>query len=181
MEHIVLERATEQPIDLGYMRATDEKGGWCLRAHGLGHVRGHVALNGRRVVCEFVGPDAESLRIATRQLGLADARIWTATLHQPPGATGAEADPASLVLVERSFPEPVRFEDIQDLESRGAWCLELHRVRFLRTYFSLDRRRMICVYDAPDAESVRLAQTKAGLPFDRVWSAVLYRPDPGLG
>src|SRR5262245_11287203 len=32
---------------------------------------------------------------------------------------------------------------------------------------------MTCVFEAPDAESVRLAQTSARIPFDRVWTARL--------
>jgi hypothetical protein len=32
---------------------------------------------------------------------------------------------------------------------------------------------MICVYEAPDAEAVRKANTTAKLPFERVWSASL--------
>jgi hypothetical protein len=79
----------------------------------------------------------------------------------------------STVVVERSFGEPVAFEDLQAIEDRGARCLEAHRVRFLMTYFSRDRRRMVCLYEAPDAESVRLAQEKAGMPFERAWTARL--------
>jgi hypothetical protein len=82
------------------------------------------------------------------------------------------------VVVERSFDEPVAFEAIQAIEDRGAWCLEMHNVRFLRTFFSLDRRRMICIYLAPDAESVRLAQSQAGVPFTRVWPAEPVSVDP---
>jgi len=39
---------------------------------------------------------------------------------------------------------------------------------------------MICLYHAPDAESVRLAQRQAGMPLERVWAfhAVL-PPDHG--
>jgi hypothetical protein len=77
----------------------------------------------------------------------------------------------STVVVERSFPEPVDFEDVQALEDRSAWCLQAHGVRFLKSYFSRDRRRMACLYDAPDAESVRLAQEKARVPFERAWAA----------
>jgi len=29
---------------------------------------------------------------------------------------------------------------------------------------------MICMYHAPDAESVRLAQRQAGMPIDDVWA-----------
>jgi hypothetical protein len=81
----------------------------------------------------------------------------------------------SVVLVERSFAEPVVFEQIQTLAERGAWCLEAHRVRFLKSYFSRDRRRMLCLYEAPDAESVRLVQERARLPFERVWAARVLR------
>jgi hypothetical protein len=74
----------------------------------------------------------------------------------------------SIVLVERSFPEPVAVEDIR---GRGASCLEVHRVRFLSSYFSRDRRRMMCLFEAPDADSVRLAQEKAGVPFEAAWTS----------
>ncbi len=49
--------------------------------------------------------------------------------------------------------------------------MELHRVRALQSYVSADRRRMICIFEAPDAESVRKANTTAVLQFDRVWTA----------
>lgn len=82
------------------------------------------------------------------------------------------------VVVERTFPEPVEFADVQAQEDAHAWCLEAHNVRFLCTYFSRDRTRMICVYEAPDAESVRQAQTKADMPFDRIWSATVVTAAP---
>ena len=81
----------------------------------------------------------------------------------------------SMVIVERSFAEPVAFEDIQALERRRVSCLDAHGVRSLRSYFSRDRRRMICLYEAPDAESVRYAQEKAGMPFDRAWTSLAVR------
>ena len=84
----------------------------------------------------------------------------------------------SVVVVERSFPEPVGFPEIQEMEVRGAGCLAAHGVRFLKSYFSLDRRRMICLYEAPDAESVRESQTKIGAPFDTVWSATVHEAPP---
>ena len=81
----------------------------------------------------------------------------------------------SVVVVERSFTAPVALEDIEAVAQRGAWCLEAHAVSHLKSYFSRDRRRMVCLYEAPDAESVRLAQEKAGLPFERAWAARVIR------
>ena len=77
----------------------------------------------------------------------------------------------ALVIVERSFAEPVQFDDIQAIEDRGAACFETYGVRFVRSFFSTDRRRMICLYEARDADSVLEAQRKAGVPFERVWAA----------
>ena len=81
----------------------------------------------------------------------------------------------ALVAVERTFPEPVVFNEVQAIEDAASWCLDIHNVRFVRTFFSADRRRMICLYEAPDAESVRLAQRQAGLPFDSVWAATFHQ------
>jgi hypothetical protein len=74
------------------------------------------------------------------------------------------------VVVERRFEQPVEFIDIQEQEKLGAWCLDTYQVRFLKTFFSRDRRRMLCLYEAPDAEAVRLAETQAKLPFESAWT-----------
>jgi len=39
----------------------------------------------------------------------------------------------------------------------------------MRTYVSADRSRGLCVFEAPDAESVRIAHRSANVDFDRVW------------
>lgn len=78
------------------------------------------------------------------------------------------------VIVERRFDEPQAFDEIQAQEDRFAWCLEQHRVQFIRSYFSRDRRRMICEYEAPDAETVRKVQRTANMPFERIWTARVF-------
>jgi hypothetical protein len=35
----------------------------------------------------------------------------------------------------------------------------------------MDRRRRICVFEAPDADSVRVSYRSAGVSFERVWAA----------
>lgn len=49
-------------------------------------------------------------------------------------------------------------------------------MKFLRSYFAKDRRRMLCLYAAPDAESVRTANRTAGLPFDNICSVSVFKP-----
>lgn len=85
------------------------------------------------------------------------------------------------IIVERSLPEPVAITDMAQRVASGSACLEAHRVRFVRSLVSSDGLRVICEYEAPDAETVRLANRKLGLPFDRVWAAESYeaaRDDP---
>ena len=50
-------------------------------------------------------------------------------------------------------------------------CREIYGVSWKRSLLSNDRRRMVCEYEAPDAETVRKVQREAGLPFDRIYPA----------
>lgn len=80
------------------------------------------------------------------------------------------------VIVERVYERPVEPGAIRasGLEQRG--CFAAHRVRWLRSSLSLDGLRLICEYEAPDAESVRRAQESAGLRYERIWTARRIEP-----
>ena len=78
------------------------------------------------------------------------------------------------VILEQSFEQPVNDEDYARFAARLDPCLEVRNGAWVRSYFSKDRRRCICEFEAPDAESVREALRSADVPFDRVWSADLY-------
>lgn len=47
----------------------------------------------------------------------------------------------------------------------------LYHVRWIRSYWSTDRLRMICEYDAADVASVRNVQREAEARFERAWAA----------
>lgn len=128
-----------------------------------------LSSDGGQMICRFSGPDAESVRNAFRQTGDESLPAWPGTVHDAPGITADEVKMAN-VVVTRFFDEPVEVADIQAIEDKGAWCLEAHNVRFLRTYFATDRKRMVCLYQAPDAESVRLAQRQAEMPVADVFA-----------
>jgi Protein of unknown function (DUF4242) len=75
------------------------------------------------------------------------------------------------VIVERRFAAPVSDADLTAGAARQHGCLDIHRVTYVRSLLSQDRRRMICEFEAPDAESVRRVQREAEAPFDSVWVA----------
>jgi len=177
MTDVILERSFEVPIapDDVYRMARD--GAWCFDLHKVAWQGSLLAVDGTRMVCWFRARDTESARTALIRSG-ADTRIvWPASVHDAPDLAPDAAEAAN-VLVERAFPSAVALADVQAIEDAGAHCLETHHVRFIRTFFSFNRQRMICLYRAPDAESVRLAQRQAGMPMERVWT---FRAVPASG
>jgi hypothetical protein len=176
MTDLFLERQFDPPLTLDLVLGVATESLPCFLTHRVDWHSSMLSLDGRRMFCWFSAADAESVRNALRQAGQDATVLWSGTVHEArtrPDAPPPEAD----VVVTRSFDEPVAVEDIQAIEDAGAHCLEAHRVRFVRTYFSRDRRRMLCLYHAPDAESVRLAQHQAGMPLDEVLACQPVRPD----
>jgi hypothetical protein len=75
------------------------------------------------------------------------------------------------IIVERTFDTPLTQEELAAVEARMAPCLDLYNVQWIRSFWSADRRRMICEYDATDVASVRNVQREAAAKFDRAWAA----------
>jgi hypothetical protein len=75
------------------------------------------------------------------------------------------------VIVERCFEAPFTEQELKAVEARMAPCLDLYDVRWIRSYWSADRLRMICEYDAADIASVRKVQREASAKFERIWAA----------
>ena len=78
------------------------------------------------------------------------------------------------VIVERRGSSPISLEQLQASSCSSAACFKMHRVRHLRSVISADGCRVICEFEAPDAESVRRAQNEAGLPYESVWTAQVF-------
>ena len=85
-------------------------------------------------------------------------------------------DKPPTVIVERQFEQAADLDALQAIEDAATGCLDMHRVTFIKTYFSIDKKRMICQYNAPDAESVRQAQRAAQMPFTHVWACQILAP-----
>ncbi len=80
----------------------------------------------------------------------------------------------AVLVLEQTFETPLTAEDLGEAAKRLDRCLEAHGARWRRSYLSKDRKRMICEFEAADAEQVRESARSAGVPFDRCWPADLY-------
>lgn len=175
MSEVFVERHWDTPPAFADMKRMFENSVGCFEMHSVEWKDSYLSVDNRELFCHFHSPDAESVRIALNQAGSPRGSVWAGTVHDGPRSTEDEIKAAN-VLVSRSFEQPVAFKDIQALGRAGAGCLETHRVRYVRTFFSIDGRRMICLYHAPDAESVRIAQRQAKMPVDRVWAFRKFNP-----
>lgn len=168
MADFLLQRTFDEKLSVLEFFELSAKSASCMHLYGVDWNKTFRALDGSRCVCWFSSADMESLRTALRS-GDTDIRLlWHSTVHDAPGRSKEEIDTAN-VAVERAFDDPVTLEEIQAIEDAGAHCLEMRNVTFMRTFFSADRKRMVCLYAAPDVESVREAQREAGVPFEIVW------------
>jgi hypothetical protein len=85
----------------------------------------------------------------------------------------------AFLILEKEYDAPFTPEAHDAEAERLDPCLTAHGVRWIRSYLSLDRRRMICEFEADDAEAVRSACRSASVPFARVWTAEQYFPGGG--
>ena len=169
MSDVFLEREFADPLTDADLVSMTSDTTTCFDLHRVEWEESLLSADRMRLLCHFRRPDAESVRTALRSLD-ADMRIhWPGTVHDAPDRTPDEILSAN-VIVHRTFDDAVALEDLQAIEDENVHCLETHRVRFMRTFFSTDRRRMACLYAAPDAESVRIAQRQATMPFDSIWA-----------
>jgi len=162
---LVLERSFDPSLDKQNVIDMAIAGGWCFQQHRVDWLGSMLSADGRSMVCQFTSGDAESIRLALGMLNTDLSVLWPATVHDAPETTSQPN-----VIVERTFDSPCNLDELQSQEDSNQWCLETHNVKFVRTLFSRDRKRMLCLYRGPDAEAVRNAQQQAGMPVDRVWA-----------
>ncbi len=63
----------------------------CLLLHGIVRQRSYLAADGRRLLCHFRAPDAESLRMALRGARIEYDEVWTAKDKDIQDATWRES------------------------------------------------------------------------------------------
>jgi hypothetical protein len=83
----------------------------------------------------------------------------------------------ALVIVETVFDPPITEDEFDVLAERAYDCLEARHATWVTSYFAVDRRRRVCVFDAPDAEAVRQAYRLSGVNFERIWAAEQIKDD----
>jgi hypothetical protein len=77
----------------------------------------------------------------------------------------------------RARGRPAHAEGLNPYSDALSPCLKTYAVKWVGSYVAHDGSQCVCVYDAPDAESVRRAYRSAEVPFQfKVWGATRYAP-----
>ena len=77
----------------------------------------------------------------------------------------------SRIVVERNFAVPQSDADMKAVADRERPCLGIYNVAWRRSLVATDRMRMVCEYEAADAETVKKVQREAAAQFDRIYVA----------
>ena len=78
-------------------------------------------------------------------------------------------------LIERNFADEV--EATKDIADNIIRINDEEGVRWLFSFLSPDKRKTYCLYEAPNAEAIRVAARRANLPADLVIEVSEIRPE----
>jgi hypothetical protein len=80
-----------------------------------------------------------------------------------------------LFVIERNFAE--QLEMTPDEAARVTEINDEVGVRWLYSFLSADKKRTYCLYEAVDAEAIREAARRAGIPADEVVEVSQLQPE----
>jgi len=78
-------------------------------------------------------------------------------------------------LIERNFAEAI--EVTKEGADQVRQINDEEGVRWLFSFLSPDKRKTYCLYEAPDAEAIRVAARRANIPADVVIEVSELRPE----
>lgn len=174
MSLVIVETLAEQPITDEILHDAEQQITPCLQARNAKWCYSLLSTDRLRLICTYDAPDAASVREAYHKGGFTSSRAWTGVLLKPEGIQ-PQHKVDLLKVFEGTYPS-LSEDDLNETRDKTLPCYAERGIEWIQSYISLDRTRVICELNAPDVESVRAAQRKLGIPFDRVWSAQLLKP-----
>lgn len=81
--NVVVERSFAAPVKFADIAAIGLGKPWCFETHRAAHTHSFFSLDGLRMLCFYVAPDAEAVRIANREAAMPAAAVWAGSLIVP--------------------------------------------------------------------------------------------------
>jgi len=173
VELVLVERHFDRPVLFEDIEALEAAGWNCFKSRGVRYLKSFFSRDGRRMMCLYEAPDAESVRNAESQAKVPYIRAWSC-MKLESGSSQTRNSAMEYVVVERLFPESVTPDFVSKALQQSGWCLDLHNAEYVESFLGNDGRRMVCLFRAPDAEAVRRANQQGGVPYTEVWTASVH-------
>jgi hypothetical protein len=142
----------------------------CFDLHHVGWKHSFLSADGRRMLCWYQAPDAESARLALRELGSNLHGVWAGKVSGE-GANAPSISTANL-LAEVTFTAPLSSDGVA---SRVA-ALEREGVSVVRSILSRPGTQWLGLLNAQDEQAARSALERAGLSAELVWPGTAVTP-----
>lgn len=175
MSLVIIETQSDTPLTPEEPTETDLRVLACLTERNATWQYSLLSSDRLRMICIFKAPDVESVRESYRRGGGIFDRMWSGEIIRPEG-TQPQRNEAILKVFESTFPSGFTHDEWDEGNRNVLPCYAERGVEWLHAYVALDRTRLVCELNAPDAEVIRESHRKFNIPFDRVWSAMVIKP-----
>lgn len=177
MSVVIYSRPIETPVTPDLVREMAREADGCFNLHRVDWRDSYLATARDRMVCWYQAPDAESARLALRQLGSDMNAVWSGELVEQ-GASEAEEASDGYAIAELVFDTPLSeaaFDELKDALSRLDAAQDMS---FRRGFLRGTRDRMICIFRAADVEALQNALGTLEVKPASTWSCERVLPDP---
>jgi len=147
----------------------------CFSMHRVTWVQSFLNEAGDRMLCWYRAGDAESARIALRELGSDMNAVWAGSVID--AGTGS-ADASALAEIRFDQPFAGGIAGLTDLVT-GALAAR-QDAGLARAFVATGATRMVCLFRTPDIDAVQSSLEAAGLAAASVWRCVGITPRPAL-
>jgi hypothetical protein len=158
------------PEDVGQMA---RHAGSCFNIHRVDWVQSNLAVDGGRMLCWYRAPDAESVRIALRQLGSDMSAVWAAAVVGNGGGR-AQGSPDDETVAEFAFRGLGDAERQRAIHVAISAALEGQALSIARTFASTDGARFVCIVRDHDEAAVKEALADASP--SAIWRSRAFTP-----
>jgi hypothetical protein len=173
MSDVFYLRPVDPPIAPADLEEMSRHAGGCFDLHRVEWLQSFLAADGRRMLCRYRAPDAESARLALRQLGSDMKAVWPGTIIGD-DKSGPPLSDAGM-LAEFYFEEP-QSADAAAAKVADTARLGRHRVTHVRGLVSTCGTRMACVFRSQGEAQLRSALEAVGLSAQAIWACIPFSP-----
>jgi hypothetical protein len=169
MSNVFYLRHIEPPIVPDDVQAMAAQALGCFNLHRVDWRQSFLAADGARMLCWYVAPDAESARVALRQLGADMSAVWPGTL-----IADAAASPLSAVgiVAEVRLDEPLT----RDALVQRTRALESHGEGLVAGFVSNRGTKLVYMLAGSDVEAAARGLDDAGFSAETLWRCIPITP-----